>query len=54
MIRKMQAVVFDVGNVLVHWAPQVIEDELAGSAPPIEPRSERSSRPYVMKSALGP
>ena len=25
----MRAVVFDVGNVLVHWAPQVIEDELA-------------------------
>lgn len=25
----MQAVVFDVGNVLVHWAPQIIEDELA-------------------------
>ena len=24
----MQAVVFDVGRVLVHWAPQVIEDEL--------------------------
>lgn len=29
MIKKMQAVVFDVGNVLVHWAPQIIEDELA-------------------------
>lgn len=24
----MRAVVFDVGNVLVHWTPQVIEDEL--------------------------
>jgi FMN phosphatase YigB (HAD superfamily) len=29
VIKKMRAVVFDVGNVLVHWAPQVIEEELA-------------------------
>ena len=43
--NKMQAVIFDVGRVLVHWAPQIIEDALCQicTASPSQIRAARQA-----------